>query len=83
MKGIWSDTARRVGQHQRARLQASATTYPTLFIIAWGLKALLWDVPRLVVRLVAAGVRRLRAGRDRDQAAATVTSIEDAGKRAA
>jgi hypothetical protein len=78
-KGIWGETTQRVGRFWQVRAQLFAAEHPVLFFLAWGLKALLWNLPRALVRLIAAQDRR----GDAENAGATVTSIQDAAKRRA
>lgn len=49
-KGFWAETARRVALYQRNMLQAMAARHPAAFLVVWGLKAMLVDVPVALVR---------------------------------
>lgn len=59
--GIWGETAQKAGQYWRARMQMAAAEYPVLFVLAWALKWLVWDVPVFLVRLIASTVKARRA----------------------
>lgn len=53
-KGFWRSTGRKVAMHQKNRIQRWFTHHPTTFLLAWGMKGLVVNVP-------AAGYRGWRA----------------------
>jgi len=54
--GFWSETGRKVAQHQKRRVQGWFMHHPTTFLLLWGGKGLVWNLPRAAWK----GGRKLR-----------------------
>lgn len=76
--GFWEQTTQRVGQAQKSRFQFLASEHPIAFAAVWGLKCLVWDLPRGLAGLIA---KAWRSCVGRSRATASVSSIEDARGR--
>ncbi|MCH7230200.1 hypothetical protein L0U85_04890 [Glycomyces sp. L485] len=78
--GFWSETGRNVAQHQKRRVQNWFMRHPTTFLLAWGGKGLVWNLPKAAWK----GGRKLAGQTTKTKtvgAGETATVITNAGAK--
>ncbi|WP_335989293.1 hypothetical protein [Glycomyces sp. MUSA5-2] len=77
--GFWSETGRKVARHQKHRVQGWFTSHPATFLLAWGVKGLVWNTPRAAWRGGRKLTGRTRKTKTLKATNETVTVITNAG----
>lgn len=49
---FWHETSRKITRDQKRHAQRGAVRHPLTFGVVWAVKALLWDAPRALVRMI-------------------------------
>jgi hypothetical protein len=57
--GFWSETGYKVARKQKQSLQNWFTHHPTTFLLAWGTKGLVWNLPKVTGKAAWKGGRHL------------------------
>jgi hypothetical protein len=57
--GFWSETGYKVARRQKQSLQNWFTHHPTTFLLAWGAKGLVWNLPKVTGKAAWKGGRRV------------------------
>ena len=73
---FWRETGSKVARHQKTRAQAWFMRHPTTFLVTWGTKALVWNVPKATIRGGRNIVRRRTGKPLLKKKATTSTAVE-------